>query len=77
MAAASARFPTNTPATKEAYLYRSIFSDLFPPHAAALVPGGQSIACSSEAAVKWDASFAGRADPSGRAVAGVHASAYE
>jgi len=36
------------------------------------VPGGKSIACSSPAAIAWDASFATMADPSGRAVAGVH-----
>ena len=36
------------------------------------VPGGKSIACSSPAAIAWDASFAAAADPSGRAVAGVH-----
>jgi asparagine synthase (glutamine-hydrolysing) len=36
------------------------------------VPGGKSIACSSPAAIAWDAAFAKAADPSGRAVAGVH-----
>ena len=36
------------------------------------VPGGKSIACSSPAAIAWDASFAAAADPSGRAIAGVH-----
>jgi asparagine synthase (glutamine-hydrolysing) len=35
-----------------------------------------SIACSSETALKWDAAFQGRADASGRAVAGVHEDAY-
>ena len=35
-----------------------------------------SIACSSETALKWDASFRGRADASGRAVLGVHEQAY-
>ena len=39
------------------------------------VPGGPSIACSSAAAIAWDPSFAQRADPSGRAVAGVHVAA--
>ena len=36
------------------------------------VPGGPSIACSTPTAIAWDASFAGNADPSGRAVLGVH-----
>jgi asparagine synthase (glutamine-hydrolysing) len=36
------------------------------------VPGGKSIACSTPAAIEWDAAFAAAADPSGRAVAGVH-----
>jgi len=36
------------------------------------VPGGKSIACSSPTAIAWDASFASAADPSGRAIAGVH-----
>ena len=31
-AAAKRRFPVNTPATKESYLYRSIFDDLFGSH---------------------------------------------
>jgi asparagine synthase (glutamine-hydrolysing) len=36
------------------------------------VPGGKSIACSSPAALAWDPAFAAMADPSGRAVRGVH-----
>ncbi|MDI3261547.1 MAG: asparagine synthase B [Fulvimonas sp.] len=75
-AAAAARFPYNTPATKEAYLYRAIFERFFPGEAcAATVPGGKSIACSSPAALAWDPAFAAMADPSGRAVRGVHAQA--
>ncbi|MEM9800393.1 MAG: asparagine synthase B [Planctomycetota bacterium] len=71
------RFPHNTPETKEAYLYREIFEGHYPgPHAAALVPGGKSIACSTPAALAWDASFAESADPSGRAVRGVHRDGY-
>ncbi len=73
LAAAVRRFPHNPPQTKEAYLYRSLFERHFPtPAAAETVPGGKSIACSSPAAIAWDASFATMADPSGRAVAGVH-----
>src|SRR5688572_20920478 len=72
-AAAAARFPFNTPLTKEAFLYRRIFERHFPGEAcAATVPGGKSVACSSSAALAWDPAFAGAADPSGRAVADVH-----
>jgi asparagine synthase (glutamine-hydrolysing) len=75
-AAASARYPFNTPATKEAYFYRRIFDQHFPGVAcAATVPGGKSIACSSPVALAWDPAFAHAADPSGRAVRGVHADA--
>ena len=73
LSAAERRFPHNPPQTKEAYYYRHLFEQFFPSHAAAeTVPGGKSIACSSPAAIAWDASFATMADPSGRAVAGVH-----
>ncbi|MGK3988234.1 asparagine synthase B [Sorangium sp. So ce136] len=73
LAAASKRFSINPPQTKEAYYYRSLFEQFYPGQACAeTVPGGKSIACSSPAAIAWDASFAGAADPSGRAVAGVH-----
>ena len=42
------RFPIGTPVTKEGYLYRSIFDQHLPlPSAAACVPGGPSVACSS------------------------------
>lgn len=72
-AGAERRFPINPPQTKEAYLYRRIFEAHFPgAAAAATVPGGKSIACSSPAAIAWDSAFAKAADPSGRAIAGVH-----
>jgi len=74
---AANRFPYNTPTTKEGYRYRMIFEELFPGEAAEkTVPGGKSIACSTERAMSWDKSFSLRADPSGRA-AGVHDSAYD
>jgi len=77
LAAADKRFPVNPPQTKEAYYYRSVFERFYPtPAAAETVPGGKSIACSSPAAIAWDASFAKMADPSGRAVAGVHEAAH-
>ena len=67
------RFPHNTPATKEAFHYRAIFEKHFPGDACAqTVPGGKSIACSTPAALEWDPDFAAMADPSGRAVRGVH-----
>jgi asparagine synthase (glutamine-hydrolysing) len=75
-AAAASRFVVNPPQSKEAYLYRHVFEQFFPGAACALtVPGGKSIACSSPAAIAWDARFAAMADPSGRAVAGVHEAA--
>jgi asparagine synthase (glutamine-hydrolysing) len=73
MAEAAERFPIGTPLTKESYVYRAIFEELFPhPSAAACVPYGPSVACSSAAALEWDPSFKANADPSGRAVKGVH-----
>ena len=74
---AANKFPYNTPTTKEGYRYRMIFEELYPGQACAeTVPGGKSIACSTERAMAWDASFATRADPSGRA-AGVHDATYD
>ena len=74
-AQAALRFPVNPPQTKEAYWYRELFEREFPGEACArTVPGGKSIACSSPAAIAWDPAFAAAADPSGRAVRGVHAS---
>jgi asparagine synthase (glutamine-hydrolysing) len=76
LAAAPFRFVVNPPVTKEAYVYRALFEQHFPGDAcAATVPGGKSIACSSPAAIAWDAAFAAAADPSGRAIAGVHEAA--
>ncbi|WP_338523533.1 asparagine synthase B [Erwinia aphidicola] len=73
---ANFRFPYNTPNSKEAYLYREIFEELFPlASAAECVPGGPSVACSSAKAIEWDEAFKNMDDPSGRAV-GVHQSAY-
>jgi asparagine synthase (glutamine-hydrolysing) len=73
LAEAHERFPVGAPVTKEGYVYRAIFDDLFPnPSAAACVPSGPSVACSSAAALEWDPSFKANADPSGRAVKDVH-----
>ena len=72
------RFPVNTPVTKEAYLYREIFEELFKlPSAVKTVPYGKSVACSTETAIAWDEKFKNMADPSGRAVTDVHDNAYE
>jgi asparagine synthase (glutamine-hydrolysing) len=73
MTQAKFRFPQKTPMTKEAYFYREMFEHHFPSASAAeCVPDGPSIACSSPTAIRWDASFAKMADPSGRSVASVH-----
>lgn len=40
------------------------------------VSGGPSVACSTATAALWDAAWAGKEDPSGRAVA-VHDVAYD
>ena len=68
----SKKFPIQTPETKEAYYYRSIFSEFYPSDEAALtVEAGPSIACSSPVAFRWSKEFEKMDDPSGRAV-GVH-----
>ncbi|KAA0067313.1 asparagine synthetase [Cucumis melo var. makuwa] len=70
-------FPQNTPTSKEAYYYRTIFERFFPQNSARLtVPGGPSIACSTAKAIEWDAAWSKNLDPSGRAALGVHAAAY-
>ncbi|MCB9673839.1 MAG: asparagine synthase B [Alphaproteobacteria bacterium] len=77
MAEAAERFPVGTPGTKEAYVYREIFDMHFPlPSAATTVPNQESVACSTSVALEWDEAFKKMADPSGRAVRGVHEDAY-
>lgn len=77
MTHAAERFPINTPMSKEEYYYRTIFEEHFPSESAAKsVPSVPSVACSTAEALAWDASFQGKNDPSGRAVAGVHEEAY-
>jgi len=71
------KFPLQTPTAKEEFYYRSIFEEFYPSDAAALtVPSVPSVACSTPIALEWDASFKNMNDPSGRAVAKVHESAY-
>jgi asparagine synthase (glutamine-hydrolysing) len=74
----SVRFPVNPPDTKEGYWYRTVFEKLLPSAAcAAVIPGGKSVACSTEAALAWSESLRNVLDPSGRAVTGVHESSYK
>ncbi|EID74500.1 asparagine synthase B [Imtechella halotolerans] len=78
LANAKYRFPLQTPTSKEEFYYRSIFAEHFPSDAAALcVPQEPSVACSTKIALEWDEAFKNMNDPSGRAVAKVHADAYE
>ena len=77
MAAASQRFPVNTPMNKEEYYYRMIFEEHFPSETAAkTVPSVPSVACSTPEALAWDKAFQNMNDPSGRAVKAVHEKAY-
>lgn len=74
---AAFKFPVNTPRTKEAYLFRRLFEAHFPGDAPlGCIPEGPSVACSSPAAIAWDAAFAANPDPSGRAVRDVHRAGY-
>ena len=69
MSGAEDKYPIQAPETKEAYYYRSIFSQLYPSEEAALtVESGPSIACSSPVAFRWSQEFENMDDPSGRAV---------
>jgi len=77
MANAKYRFPLQTPQNKEEFYYRSIFEEHFPSDAAALsVPQEPSVACSTKIALEWDEAFKNMNEPSGRAIANVHDSAY-
>ena len=74
MSNAARHFPFNTPATKEAYLYRKLFETHFPPGAGfetTVPPNPFSVACSTARAASWLASSSSSSvanDPSGRAV---------
>ncbi len=77
MARAEGRFPFNTPASKEAYYFRSLFEQHFPMASAAqTVPGGPTVACSTPEAVLWDKGMQEMNDPSGRAMRTVHQDGY-
>ena len=70
LAAASEKYPYNTPATKEAYLYRSIFETLFAQVEAekTVLYQPKSIACSTGAASDWHENFKTQLDPSGESI---------
>jgi len=77
MARAEGRFPFNTPLSKEAYYFRSMFEQHFPMASAAqTVPGGPTVACSTPEAILWDKALQEMNDPSGRAMRTVHQDAY-
>jgi asparagine synthase (glutamine-hydrolysing) len=77
MSRATGRFPFNTPVSKEAYYFRSIFEQHFPlASAAQTVPGGPTVACSTPEAILWDKSLQEMNDPSGRAMRSVHKDGY-
>merc|ERR1719502_2209293 len=69
------RFPHNTPQTKEAAYFRTIFHSHFPNNIYGngiekTIPGGPSVACSTAKAIEWDESFSNpdNQDQSGRMV---------
>lgn len=69
MSQAAIRFPFNPPQTKEVYLYRTYFDELFShPSAARTVFGGCSIGCSSQFIEHWHPSFKSVSDDSARKV---------
>jgi asparagine synthase (glutamine-hydrolysing) len=77
MARAEGRFPFNTPVSKEAYWFRTVFEQHFPlASAAQTVPGGPTVACSTPEAVLWDEELQQMNDPSGRAMRAIHQDAY-
>ena len=72
------RFPYNTPVTKEAYLYREIFESHFPGEARSTAcPTDEPSPAARRRRSSRTAPFQAIADPSGRAVAGVHNDAYK
>ena len=77
MSHATERFPINPPRNKEEYYYRTLFEEHFPSESAAKsVPSIPSVACSTAEALAWDEAFKNMNEPSGRAIKGIHESAY-
>lgn len=58
-------YPINTPNTKEEFLYRKIYEELFSSATGKTINFEKSIACSTEAALKWDKLQNQKYDPSG------------
>ena len=78
MAKVAETYPINPPMNKEEYYYRTIFTDFFPSKSASLcVPSVPSVACSTEIALEWDATFKNMNDPSGRSIKSVHEQGYK
>ncbi|MHA7773863.1 asparagine synthase B [Roseibium sp. M-1] len=72
LAMAVQRYPHNTPRSKEAFLYRKIFEDLFPhPSAVYCAPDGKSSGNATKNARSWLGADA-IDDPSGRALTSIH-----
>ena len=68
--------PSTHPPPRRLFL-PTLFEEHFPTAAAAAtVPGGKSVACSTEKALEWDERLKQTIDPSGRAVDGIHNDAY-
>jgi asparagine synthase (glutamine-hydrolysing) len=66
---AASKYKINVPTTPEMVINRIIFDQEFPhPCSILTVPGGKTIACSSPAAMAWDAEFEKSPDDSGRSV---------
>jgi asparagine synthase (glutamine-hydrolysing) len=64
---ASDIYKINTPLTKEAMLYRQIFSKYYKTDSMAeTIHQCRTIACSTERAISWDKSFIDNTDPSGK-----------
>lgn len=61
-------YPENTPRTKEEFLYRKVFEEIFgdPNKLNNLVPEMMSISCSTKRALEWNEAFQNNADDSGR-----------
>lgn len=72
------RFPYNTPMTKEAYYYRTVFEEFYGNGSSVkTVPGGPSIACSTAAAIEWDEAFKKMAEETNGECSGRSVSAHK
>lgn len=71
---AAQTFPYNTPTTKEAYLYRTMFEQYFHQLDAekTVLYTGNSIACSTGDVMNWHPEFKTQMDPSGESILRIH-----